>query len=502
MKKNIIGVVGLILVGAIIVCYFIAKNLFSTSAFSMALSNLTQQTSSTNEIILDLNLINSFTHTTEKLINSKFIKAFLPPIQREFLNNLQPTLPDLQSVLDALQIEDQKWILLFQNSNEIRATGGFIGSYAIVDIKQGKIVSITTEDIYDADGQFTGFVEAPPGVKEYLSSGNGLRLPDANWQADTGASARDILPFFAYGNKTNIKGIIFINLDFTKKLLEFLGPIEVSDYNTIVTQDNVDEVLRSRRDEFFPGSVQKKHLLSLLLTQIKIRIFSLKPEEIINLAKLVGEQIDNHNLQFYSINPIIDNIFVKYQMRQIINLPENSDYLYLVESNVGINKANKNVTRNVHISKDQSQIDIQVRFDNQNIKPTQSKLTDLTQLTTTPVATQENKPADHLAYINYQRVLVPQDWQLQSIKYQGVPLTKIGRSQIEINNFELQQIGILITVFEENTGLLEISFIKPNNFDQIYIQKQPGIPATSYFLEYNQAQQEYLLINNESLTYP
>jgi len=34
---------------------------------------------------------------------------------------------------------DQRYLLVFQNNNELRASGGFIGSFALVDIGNGQI---------------------------------------------------------------------------------------------------------------------------------------------------------------------------------------------------------------------------------------------------------------------------------------------------------------------------------------------------------------------------
>lgn len=502
MKKNIAGIVGLLIICIIIVAGFLIKNFSSIKDFSNSLVILTKQNNESDQIVFDLNSINGFINSTQKLTSKKIITNFLPPQQKEFVNNINAIIPDLKTVLNELILDEQKWIVIYQNSNELRATGGFMGSYSIVDINQGKIVSINTEDIYDADGQFTGFVQAPPGVKEYLSGGKGLRLPDANWNPDSSKSAQQILPFYALGNKTNIKGIIFVNLDFAKNLLSFIGPVNIPDYNTIVTPDNIDEVLRSRRDDFFPGSAQKKHILSQLLTKVRIQILSLKPDELIKLANLVVKEINNHNLQFYSNNENIDQVFNKHNMRQILNIKDNSDYIYLVESNVGINKANKNIVRQVTLTKDQNTMDVKINFLNNNSKPSKSRLSEITTLVNNDESSNEAQINNHLAYINYQRVLVPSDWTLNSINYQSNEITEFDLEEIEVNGYQFKQIGFLITLTEENTSQLNISFSTTKNNDSIYIQLQPGLPATKYILEYNQNNKEVILENNQQIKYP
>lgn len=505
MKQSTISIVGLILVSILLVGAVIFQNSSKLKAVSNAFVALSSASSQSDQTIFDLAVLSHLTTVVDSVAQAKLTPLFLQKDQRQLLATVQEFIPEIQTVLHELSQGEQRWILLFQNSNELRATGGFMGSYALIELNQGKVTQIDIEDIYDADGQFNGYFDAPNGVSQYLSSGKGLRLPDANWHVDTKKSAEQILPFFAMGNKQNVKGIIFVNLEFAKKLLTFLGPIELTDYNTIVTEDNIDEVLRSRRDDFFPGSMQKKHMLSLLLTQVRIQILKLEPKQLIALLAMVADEIQKHNLQFYSNNPAIDTVFSLHNMRQTVSIPENSEYLYLVESNVGINKANKGISREVTINKKDDERIISVSFTNSNKKPTTSKLTSLTELdpplNATTTATQI-KINNHLAYINYQRIIVPKNWTLNSIEYKNQKITNIDQETIIQNETEFNQIGFLVVLQEEEQANLSATFTTTENFDQIYIQKQPGLPATNYILEYNQEQSVTELEKNILLTYP
>lgn len=503
MKKISISIFCLLAVSALIVGFIVTKNLASVSAFSHTLASLLSKNDASQNVLFDFNTFANVLDSAEKVAETKLVSYFIPDGQKEMIATISTILPDLKTVVAQLRKDEQRWIFLFQNSNELRATGGFMGSYAIVEINNGKVLSITVEDIYDADGQFTGYVEAPSGVKEYLSSGKGLRLPDANWHADTQASATQILPFFGLGNKQNISGIVFVNLDFAKNLLDFLGPIEVADYNTIVTSENIDEVLRSRRDDFFPGSKQKKHLLSQLLNQVRFKLSSLSLEQMHQLLAMLAVEIQINNLQFYSNNNHIDEIFSKHTMRQVVSIPENTEYIYLVESNVGINKANKKISRNVLIQKKSNTRTIQVNFENDNAKPTVSKLSTELDLDLNPIeSTTEARVNTHLTYVNYQRILVPETWNLNTITFNDLPVTQVQEETLYFDDSAMKQIGFLITVPEEEKGELLLSFNTPNDFETIYVQKQPGIPETNYILEYNGHTDIHTLTKNTVLNYP
>lgn len=51
--------------------------------------------------------------------------------------------------------EPQRYLVLLQNNNEIRPTGGFPGSYAALTIDKGKITDFKVDDVYNPDGLLT-----------------------------------------------------------------------------------------------------------------------------------------------------------------------------------------------------------------------------------------------------------------------------------------------------------------------------------------------------------
>ncbi|MBP7700688.1 DUF4012 domain-containing protein [Candidatus Woesebacteria bacterium] len=395
------------------------------------------------------------------------------------LSNL---IPDLIKIIDNLADKDQKIIIVFQNSDEIRATGGFMGSYAVANIENGKIIDLTTEDIYDAEGQFEGFVEAPSGVKEYLSEGKGMRLSNANWDPDFPVSAKQILQFFALGNKTNSNTLIAINPEYAKKILEITDSITINDYNTIIDKNNITEVLRTRRDTFFPGSKQKKHLLSQLLTQLQLKISQLDNKKKIALINETVLEIENNNIQLYSNIEDIDQIYSKNKFRQEVKSSPDSEYLYLIESNVGINKANKNITRNVVIDADDFNTKVSINFNNSNRIPTQSNLTNLVE------GNEINSDrSNHLGYINYQRIIVKPNYKIKSIKYNDQEILQWNENiYYNYKLEEFKEIGFLFTLKEEELATVVIELENSQkNLDKFYIQKQPGIPETEYLVKKN-----------------
>ena len=421
-----------------------------------------------------------FTASLKELQKSVFFTRLFSVQQQEFINAFIAIAENSTAVLTELTQKDQTWLVIFQNSNELRATGGFMGSYALLTISQGIVSEIVVEDIFDADGQFEGYVDAPQGVAEYLSSARGMRLPDANWHPDFTQSAQQILAFFAFGNRQNITGITAVNVDFAKALLELTGPIELNDYNTTVTSGNIDEVLRSRRDTFFPSSTQKKHLLSQLLVQTRLKLTSIIQKNVVAVLLLTKQQVNARNIQFYSGNPAIDIFFTQQDLRLELPNQDETATLYPVESNVGINKANMRISRKLDLSHTQDTVRLKTLFINDNKKPDSSALQDLVEPETTQSAEPNFQPTKHLAYINYHRFIIPMDWELTRLTYKGEPITSLSKDSIKNSlGQELQQIGFLLTLQEQESAELQAIFTVPKNNKTTCILRQPGTAASS-----------------------
>ncbi len=463
---------------------------------------LSKLTTTSQEDILDINnikevnqvVLTALNKVDSQLPRSLVIKNILTNQQTTKLQQLLTASQDLEVILTNLVDKDQKILIVFQNSDEIRATGGFMGSYAILDIKEGKVIEIVVEDIYDASGQFTGYFSAPNGVKKYLSGDQGLKLQDANWHPDFPTSAKTILDFFALGKRKNINTLIAVNLDYAKLLLNFTKEIKLLDYDTKINSSNINTVLRTDRAEFFPGSQQKKHILSQLLTQVKLKIASLDNQDKLALVKQTLNQLEIHNIQLYSNYQKINSIYSKRNFREEIYRDEYTDNLMLVESNVGINKANRSITRKVEMASTNFQSTVSLTLTNNG-----KKNNSLTKLT--PSEFIKNLDDEEQGYINYQRVITPPTWKVESI-YINDQLLTTWHTQVITNskNQQFQEVGFLTTTPVATTTTVIINYSHLVGIkDKLLIQKQPGIPATVYELEINDNQHSILLEKDEEI---
>jgi hypothetical protein len=412
-------------------------------------------------------------------------------------------LDDLNTITQTLFTGHHKYIVLLQNTQELRATGGFMGSYAVIEINDGVFEHLAIQDIYQPDGQITDGLEAPAGIQEYLSEGKGYRLPNANWNPDFPSSSEDILRFFAFAKEHNIEGVVSLNLDVMQRVLDVIGPVYLPDYHESLTADNLPELARADRDQFFPGSQQKKNFLQAVFNHLKLQIQQLPVEKQKQILTLIWEESQRKNIQAFSHQIEIQHIFTKYRVsgEMSSNIPGASSdltprYLFLVESNVGINKANKGITREVKITATPYQTQLWIYFHNLN------PISDNGNTAKAAAQKSQLNGDKNLHYVNYQRLFINAEARVRTIEIEDKQLDRWDENLITTSTGEkFKQIGFLAPVLEHSNQTVHLEVTYPQILPYTFIiQKQSGLPTVSYLLEADQQKKPLLLEHDENVT--
>lgn len=387
-----------------------------------------------------------------KIINNlEKINQKLEKINLEKLNSIKSIVEDSLLLSKKFIETDRSYIVLLQNSDELRATGGFIGSFFILESREGQIQLPTIQDIYVPDGQFQGFIEAPTGLKEYLSSGKGMRLPDANWWPDFPSSAESVLNFFSKIENKKYEGIISINLQVVEKLLAITGDIYLPDYKQYVNQDNFAQVARADRDGFFPGSQEKANFLNHFFKIFRIELSQKIKENPQAFLSAINEMIKNKDLQAYSRDQEIQQLIENRKIDATMRTDQKKLYYFPVESNVGINKANRLVSRQIQIRTKEDGEVLNINFHNNNSYP----------------------------YINYQRLYTNPQTILKEITVNGQKIEKIDQRLMQSSNGQTWlEIGFLVAILENSSSMVEINLnsqIQAEEKKEVFIAKQSGL---------------------------
>lgn len=248
---------------------------------------------------------------------------------------------------------EKSYVLLFQNSNELRPTGGFIGSVGYLTLEKGKIKSLLVEDVYDLDGQLKGHVEPHHIIRRYLQPS--LYLRDSNFNPDFDVAASSSAFLYNIESKRRVDGVIALDTHVLQKLVEIAGPIKLDSTEEVLDSKNVLDILHdSIHEDYFEGSTKKKQMLGELIKKLTVLYESDNAKQL-QLFEAIPDLLLSKHILFSFPSQSLQKAFLargfsgslKDTRLQVYDIP---DFLSINEANIGVNKINAHTTRKVSYS--------------------------------------------------------------------------------------------------------------------------------------------------------
>ena len=237
------------------------------------------------------------------------------------------------------------YMILLQNDMEMRANGGFFGSYVVANVSSGEI-DLRFQDIYVPDGQLDGHVEAPKPIEEAFRKG-GYLLRDSDWESDFTYSAKTIRWFMTHGGEVDPDVMVTLSLSTIKKILGVTGPIKIPDYELELTQDNIFKLLQAKvESEFFPGSTQKRDILTGVGKSLMAKLEYLSLSQKLEIAEILYSEAEHKNILINTLNSSLQARLTELGLSGALTYPKCTidncqvDVFMAVEANLGANKAN------------------------------------------------------------------------------------------------------------------------------------------------------------------
>jgi len=271
------------------------------------------------------------------------LKQYLP-IAVGSINKLQ-NLFDLTGGLLA-ENDLRRYLIVFQNDNEIRPTGGFLGSFALIDIKSGKIANITIPEggTYDINSGLTYLLKAP---KPLTVINPKWQLQDANWWPDWPTSAKNIMDFFNKSGGPSVDGVIAINSSWLGEILDVTGPIELQNYGKTIDSKNFElEIQKSIELEAKEKNKPKKILAELSPLLIS-KIFNSEPKDLPAIATAILKGLANKDILIYIDDKNLENIIDDNNWGGNLKKSD-GDYLNVVYANIGGGKTDMAINQKIY----------------------------------------------------------------------------------------------------------------------------------------------------------
>ncbi|TRZ77748.1 DUF4012 domain-containing protein [bacterium] len=239
----------------------------------------------------------------------------------------------------------RKYLLLFQNNTEIRATGGFIGSFGVVDVFQGEISNLKVNDIYSSAWQLLEKIVPPLPFKKVTDKWN---IFDANYFANFPTSAKKVEWFYEKTGGPTVDGVITFTPKVLGDLLQITGDIDMPEYETKITSENFLNILQYKVEEDFDKDENKpKQIVVDLAEKILDKLMNSAQNDWTQIWETLKASLEQKHILVYfndtqeqkmaSINKISGEI-----------LSSTQDYLQVVHTNINGYKTDRMISENVN----------------------------------------------------------------------------------------------------------------------------------------------------------
>jgi len=394
-----------------------------------------------------------------------------------------------------------KYMVLFHNDGELRATGGFMTAYGILEVNRGVVTSSHSSDIYDLDRKFNSRLKPPEPIEKYLKNVPVWHLRDMNLSPDFKINM-DIFSqyYLEIPTEPEIDGIITVDTDVLVDIVDVLGPIEVPGYGNFSTDPEplcgncpqivyqleliADRPVATLREN-------RKGVLGPMMSGILLKMYQTEPDQWPNLLQAIFKNIDQKHILFYLLDEPQQQAVETARIAGRVDTDFEGDYLLINDTNFSGAKANFFVTQHV---------EEEITYQNGKVQ----KTLNITYKNPQP-GSNCNLEAGELclnaSLPNWVRVYVPKGAKLvESLGFEQDPEVK------ESEEFNKTYFEGFLTIYPENQAKIVFTYefdYQPVGEYQYLVQKQPGKDEPEHAVTFNQTgYEEFFLLSDQNLYFP
>ena len=234
------------------------------------------------------------------------------------------------------------WLVVFQNNAELRASGGFMGSFGLAKVDNGElsIVDIPGGGTYDHRGSFRKNVVSP----EPLHLINPVwEFQDSNWWPDWPTTAKKVMWFYEQGNGATVDGVVSFTPAFLERVLDITGPITLEgEYGFVIDKYNAYDVIQTLSERKQDITREPKKIIDdLARTILEQRDTLITSENIPDIISLVLESIEERQLLVYWNEPSGQQVLADNGWDGSLVTADTNDYLMVVHTNIAGGKSDR-----------------------------------------------------------------------------------------------------------------------------------------------------------------
>lgn len=315
---------------------------------------------------------------------------------------------DIAKVMLAQDDVTRRYMIFLQNNMELRPGGGFLGQYAILEIKNGD-VKINVEDSNNLEPFYKSDQVASVELQKYVDIKK-WKFRDSNFSADFPTNIENALHFYKLATEdpefngiktTDFDGVFAVNAAVLEDVLKVTGPVSVrvekggdlQEFNSenvlIALEDAVEEKFlraeqrkecekeleakgitkemsssawnKCRYDEngkkikltTHADEVNRKEILNRMANEILNKLKSdISKNELESLIKMSLDNLKDKDIQLWFKDENLQKIVDDNNWSGKIDQDWNGDYVMIVDANLGALKSDYYITRKMEYTVD------------------------------------------------------------------------------------------------------------------------------------------------------
>lgn len=230
-----------------------------------------------------------------------------------------------------------RYLLIFQNSGELRSTGGFMTAYAYVPFKDGRLEKITSQNIETLDQAVTYHPPAPAIIGAYLPV-KYWHLRDANTSPDVPQTVKNIYMFYrSIPHAPKVNGVVFIDTWLVDDLIADVGGLNVPTVRgkTVhLTAENANYEMEYMAEGMGLPANLRKLFIGTMMKELMHDVFHSHVTELMKVAATFRSGLDDKNVLLYFNNTRAETYAARLGWGGIVPKHVKGNYVQVVDENL------------------------------------------------------------------------------------------------------------------------------------------------------------------------
>lgn len=289
----------------------------------------------------------------------------LPPDLTQQLGEIEPLLPSLYlglrlfpNLSTLLGVHGpQHYLLVIQNSDELRATGGFISAISLITLDKSRLGALEFADSYTLFNPKNHYPPPPQPLAQFMGIPY-LLFRDANWSPDFPTTARLLQSIYHQETGVAVHGIITIDLRAVELLIDALEPLTLPDVAEALTGENVLAQIKALWSQPTEGQAiddvglhswwrERKQFIPILAAAIMQKLRS-NSVDYVRVGVALEQALRARSIQIWLEEKSAAAQIALLGWDGALQVEPGVDYLSVIDTNMGYNKANAAIQPQLH----------------------------------------------------------------------------------------------------------------------------------------------------------